>query len=434
MKIGIIGAGFVGLCIGCVIADKGHEVILVDVDKEKVEKINSAIPPFHENGLKELLEKHAGKRLKATVDYTELEKTEIDFICVGTPSKENGEIELKYLKSACESLSDVLKNTEHFKVVIVKSTVVPTTTEKFVIPILEKSRKKEGKDFGVCVNPEFLREGFAIFDFLNQDRIVIGSRCKRAEKILEEFYSKHFPNSPIVKTDLRTAEMIKYASNAFLATKISFINEIGNICKKLGIDVYKVVEGMKYDPRIGEHFLNAGIGYGGSCLPKDVKALITFAAKIGAEPKLLKAVDEVNERQAEKLVEIAKQKVGELKGKKIAVLGLSFKAGTNDTRETRSLPLIVKLIEEGAEVVVYDPVVKSLPEELNGVSNCIKIAESLEEAVKEAEIIKIATDWEHFKELEKMENLEGKLIFEGRRLLNKEEIAKKCAHIEGVCW
>jgi UDPglucose 6-dehydrogenase len=310
-----------------------------------------------------------------------------------------------------------------------KSTVVPTTTEKVVIPVLEKSGKKVGKDFGVCMNPEFLREGTAIQDFLNQDRIVIGAYDKKSGDILEEFYRKDFPSSPIVRVDLRTAEMIKYASNAFLATKISFINEIGNICKKLDIDVYKVVEGMKYDPRIGGHFLNAGIGFGGSCLPKDVQALIKFSESIGVRPKLLKSVIEVNEEQPHKLVEIAKKRVGSLKGKKVAVLGLSFKPGTSDLRETRSIPLIKKLLEEGAEVVVFDPVAE-LPEELNGAVRCAK---TLEDAVREAEIIKIATDWQHFKELENMkEFLEGKLIFEGRRVLDTSKLDG--IHLEGVCW
>ncbi len=427
MKIGIIGAGFVGLSIGAVFADKGYEVVLVDIDKRKVEKINSGITPLYEPGLDELLDKYAGKSLVASTDYESLKKCEIIFICVGTPSKRNGSADLSYVENACKSIAFILMKMK-YTIVVVKSTVLPTTTEKILIPILEKSGKKVGKDFGICVNPEFLKEGSAINDFLNQDRIVIGSNDKKSGDILENFYRKNFSTSPIVRVDLRTAEMIKYASNAFLATKISFINEIGNICKKIGVDVYKVAEGMKYDPRIGEHFLNAGIGFGGSCLPKDVKALIRFSKELNYEPKILESVIHINDKQPEKLVEIAKEKVGTLKGKKVAVLGLAFKPKTNDMRETRSLPLIAKLLDEGAEVIVYDPVA-NLPEEFNG---AVKVANSLEEAVKNAEIIKIATDWEHFRELENMrEHLKDKLIFEGRRIFNRKP---EGINIEGICW
>ncbi len=430
MKIGIVGAGFVGLSMGAVLAEKRHEVALVDVDEKKVAKINQAVAPFYEPGLEELLKRHAGRNLRAHTEYKVLKTCEIIFVCVGTPSKENGEIDLSHVKSACEGVAKILKekSEESYTLVVIKSTVVPTTTEKELIPLLERSGKKAGKDFGVCTNPEFLREGSAIRDFLNQDRIVIGANDKKAGDLLEKFYRENFPSSPIVRVDLRTAEMIKYASNAFLATKISFINEIGNLCKKLGIDVYRVVEGMKHDPRIGKHFLNAGLGFGGSCFPKDVKALIKFGEKMGEDLRLLKSVIEINEKQPERLVEIAKERVGSLKGKKVAVLGLAFKPGTSDLRETRALPLITKLLEEGAEVVVYDPVA-TLPNELNG---SVKVASTLEEAIKEAEIIKIATEWEQFKELEKMrELLEGKMIFEGRRVLeNKPE----GVHVEGICW
>jgi len=429
MKLGIVGAGFVGLSIGAVFAEKGHSVVLVDVDREKIKKINSGEAPFYEPGLKELLEKHAGRNLRASEDYSELLDREIIFICVGTPSKQNGEIDLRFVEAAARSLAGVLKKVEDYKLIAVKSTVIPTTTERVVIPLLENSGKVLGKDFGVCVNPEFLREGSAIRDFLHQDRVVIGANDKSTGDMLEKLYRKDFPSSPIVRTDLRTAEMIKYASNAFLATKISFINEIGNICKKLNIDVYKVVEGMKHDPRIGASFLRAGMGFGGSCFPKDVRALANFAKKLGEKARILEAVLHVNEKQPEKMIEIAKKRVGTLKNKKVAVLGLAFKPGTSDTRESRALPLILKLIEEGAEVVVYDPVAR-LPEEAN--LDGVKVANSLEEAVKEAEVIKIATEWEDFKELEKMKDiLEGKLIIEGRRMFGEKP---RELRIEGICW
>jgi UDPglucose 6-dehydrogenase len=429
MRIGIVGAGYVGLSMAVVLAEKGYDVTCVDIDKEKIDKINQAVSPFFEEGLEELLKKHIGKKLFATCDYDELKDREIVFICVGTPSKKDGSINLDYVKSACEKLARILKDVSDYKLIVIKSTVLPTTTEKVVIPILEKSGKKAGKDFGVCMNPEFLREGSAIRDFFNQDRIVIGEYDKKSGDILEGFYREKF-SSPIVRVDLRTAEMIKYASNAFLATKISFINEIGNICKKLGIDVYEVVEGMKYDPRIGDKFLQAGIGFGGSCFPKDLKAIINFAKQINYKPELLEAVISINEKQPARVIELVKRRVGELKNRKVAVLGLSFKGGTDDLRESRAIPLITKLLEEGAEVIVFDPKA-NLPKGFDG---SVRVAESLESAINEAELITIATDWEDFKKLEEMkECLRGKFVIEGRRLLDRERLGMVC-EIEGVCW
>jgi len=425
MRIGIIGAGYVGLSAAVVFAEKGHDIVCIDIDKNKIEKINNKEPPFFENNLEDLLKKHVGKTLKASTNYSDLKDSEIIFICVGTPSLEDGSINLKFIESASEKLVDIIKESNDYKLITIKSTVLPTTTEKIIIPILERSGKKAGKDFGVCVNPEFLKQGTAIKDFFYQDRIVIGAIDKKSGDMLEEFYKKDF-SSPIVRTDLRTAEMIKYASNIFLAAKISFINEIGNVCKKLDIDVYKVVEGMKYDPRIGDKFFNAGLGFGGSCLPKDTKAFVKFAKSIGYTPRLLESIVHINEKQPERMVEIIKKRAGDLKNRRIAVLGLSFKGETDDIRETRSIPLITKLVNEGASVIVFDPKAR-IPEELNGK---VEFAESLEHAVATSDLIAIATDWKDFKKLEEM-NLKGKYVIEGRRILDREKL--KCL-VEGICW
>ncbi len=427
MNIGIVGSGFVGLTIGAVFAHKGLNVKFVDVDENKVEMIKKGRPFFYEENLEEFLKEGVEKGLiDASTNYDILKDSDIIFITVGTPSREDGSIDLKYIQSAAKNISNILKTTDKYKLVVMKSTVVPTTTESVVLPILRESGKDLG-EFGLAMNPEFLREGSAVKDFLNQDRIVIGTNDEKSSEILEKFYKEYFPDSPIVKTDLKTAEMIKYTANSFLAMKISFINEIGNLCKKLGIDVYKVVEGIKYDERIGGKFLNAGIGFGGSCFPKDVRAIINFSLSQGYEPKILKSVIDVNEKQPLKAVEILEKRIGEMSGKTVGVLGISFKPNTDDTRESRSFIIIKELNKKGANVLVYDPMAK-LPEEYNA-----KQVETLEEIVKTSDAIIIATEWGEFKQLENMvDSLKGKIIIEGRRLLDKEKM--KGVHVEGVCW
>nr|WP_230972281.1 UDP-glucose/GDP-mannose dehydrogenase family protein [Archaeoglobus neptunius] len=320
MKISIIGSGYVGLITGMGLAELGNEVIFVDLDEKIVESINSATPPIFERGLGDLMERNAGN-FRATHEYEFIAETDISFICVGTPSKDDGSVNLKFVKDAAK---------DH--VVAVKSTVVPGTTEEVVKPTIEKESGKEAfKDFGLAMNPEFLREGNAVHDFFNPDRIVIGVKNEKTKELLEALY-KSF-KCPKLITDIKTAEMIKYASNAFLATKISFANEIGNICKKLEIDVYEVFKGAGLDHRINPSFFRAGIGFGGSCFPKDVKALIKKAEEIGENPKLLKAVIEVNEEQPLKLLEMLRNHVPDLKGKTIGILGLAFKPDTDDVRE-----------------------------------------------------------------------------------------------------
>jgi UDPglucose 6-dehydrogenase len=264
MKISVIGSGYVGSVTAACFAEVGHEVVCVDIDKKKIDQINAGIPPIYEEGLGELLQKHAGKNLTATTDYeSAIRNTDISFICVGTPSTEDGEIDLSIVRAAAVSIGAVLAKKEEYHVVVVKSTVVPETTEKIVIPILEgTSGKVAGKDFGVAMNPEFLREGKAVYDFMHPDKIVVGAIDQKSGDLVSELYRTF--KCEVTRTNLSTAEMIKYANNSLLATKISFANEIGNICKKINVDTYEVMEAVGKDSRISPRFLNSGAGFGGS--------------------------------------------------------------------------------------------------------------------------------------------------------------------------
>ena len=418
MKIGIIGLGYVGLITGVGFASLGNKVVGIDVDEKKIEKINKGESPIYEKDLESKL-KEIKENFTATTKIEELKDCEIIFICVGTPSKEDGSIDLKYIKQAAEDISKIL---DSYKVIVVKSTVIPGTTES-LIKILGK---KVGRDFGLAMNPEFLKEGSALKDFFEPDRIVVGSYDEKTKEILEELY-KDF-NCPKIFTNIKTAEMIKYASNAFLATKISFINEIGNICKKLGIDVYDVAEGMGYDKRIGREFLNAGIGFGGSCFPKDVKALIAKAKEIGYDPKLLQEVIEINEKQPFKKIEIVKKKVSNLKNKKIALLGLTFKPHTDDIRESRAIPIIQKLIEEDAIIHAHDPKGIENTKLIFPENEKLRYIEDPQEAIDKSDIVLLLTEWPHFRKLD----FKDKLVVDGRNVIPKEQ--REGLNYEGICW
>ena len=422
MNISIVGTGYVGLVSGACFAKLGHKVICVDIDEEKVEKINNGISPIFEKDLEEILQKYSDN-INATTSYKKaIQNSEITFICVGTPSKENGDIDLKYVDQAIKEIGLELKNKNNFHSVVIKSTVVPGTTQNHVLPLLEQaSDKKVGKDFGLGMNPEFLREGVAVDDFLHPDRIVNGCHDSETKKLLTSIY-KDF-SCPIITTSLTVSEMIKYASNCYLATKISFINEIGNICKKLEIDVYDVADGMGLDARIERSFLNAGIGWGGSCFPKDTKALCSWAEKENIPSNLIKSVITVNDEQPLQLIKILKKHIPDLKEKKIGILGLAFKPDTDDIRDSRSIPLIQKLIEEKVEIIVYDP---EAMKHFKKIFPQIKYCDSANQ-VLETDTIIIATAWDEFKQLDYTD----KLVIDGRRVLEAEKTAKK---YEGVCW
>jgi len=425
MRISIIGTGYVGLSTGIGFAYKKNTVTCVDVDKEKVKKIKSGVSPVYEPGLQEGLKRFLGKSFDVTLDLERaVKESEISFICVPTPSLPDGKIDLGFLKQASKDLGKVLREKD-YHVVVVKSTVVPGTTENLVVPVLEKeSGKKAGKGFGVCMNPEFLREGSALKDFLNPDRVVIGEYDKRSGDFLEKLY-KNF-KTQILRTSIKSAELIKYASNSFLAMKISFANEIGNFCKKLGIDVYEVMKGVGMDFRISPKFLNAGIGFGGSCFPKDVKALVYRIKEEGLKPVLLESVLKLNEEQPMKIIEILKKRIRNLKGKNICVLGLAFKPDTDDIREAPSIKIVKRLLKEKANVRVYDP--KAM-ENFRRLFPRIEYSDSARKALNGADACLILTEWNEFKNLNKKDfsSMRRKIIIEGRKILNIKEK-------EGVCW
>ena len=431
MRVSIIGTGYVGLPAGAGLASQGHDITCVDIDEEKVEKINNGECPIFEEGLPELLDEmvSAGK-LEATTDTKNAVKnSDITFLSVGTPMQENGSINLDYIKQAARDAAEGLKEKEGYHVFVVKSTVVPKTTEDEIIPILEEeSGKKVGEDFGICMNPEFLREGTALNDFLEPDRIVIGEYDERSGDTLEKLYEDF--DAPILRTSLRAAEIIKYASNSLLSTKISFINEVGNLCKELGIDVYEVADGVGLDHRVNRDFLNSGDGFGGSCFPKDVRALISFMDENGVEPRLLQSTIDVNVDQKTKLVELLENRVGDVKGKKIAVLGLAFKPGTDDIRKSPAIPIIQELKDKGAEVTAYDPEAMENMKEKHHPD--ITYCETRQEAMKHADAALLVTDWPEFDEitLEELREMNEPIILEGMR--PDYEIPEE--NKEGVTW
>jgi len=421
MNIAIIGTGYVGLVSGACFAKLGHRVICVDVDNKKVEMINNGIAPIYEEGLDEILTTYKDN-IRATTDYAEaVQQSDITFICVGTPSEKDGSIDLSFVKEAATAVAKELKQ-KSWHVVVVKSTVLPGTTQHVVLPLLEKhTHQKAGKDFGLAMNPEFLREGVAVKDFLEPDRIVIGCYDEKTKTTLQNLY-KEF-SCPLLATSLSAAEMIKYASNCFLAAKISFINEIGNFCKKLGIDTYEVADGMGLDERIQRSFLNSGIGWGGSCFGKDTRALRAWAKKEEIPCKMVDGTINVNEEQPLQLIKLLKKYIPVLKNKKIAVLGLAFKPDTDDIRDTRAKPIIDKLLEERAKVQVYDP--KAM-DNFKKIHPNIHYCKTAQDTIKDAEAILLTTEWAEFRKLD----FTGKIVIDGRRV--KE--AENAKVYEGVCW
>lgn len=422
MNISIIGTGYVGLVSGACFASLGHQVICVDVDEEKVRKINNNISPIFEKGLEKLLTTYQNN-IEATTSYEQaIQQSDITFICVGTPSLENGDINLSYVDQSIKSIAKEIKKKEGFHSVIVKSTVVPGTTKQHVIPLIEKeSGKKTGVDIGIGMNPEFLKEGVAVNDFLHPDRVVNGFVDQHTKKLLAELYQDF--SCPIMETSVTIAEMIKYASNCFLAAKISFINEIGNFCKQLGIDVYEVADGMGLDKRIERSFLNAGIGWGGSCFPKDTMALRSWAKKEDIPCEMINSVISTNDQQPLQVIKILKKHIPNLKDKTIGILGLAFKPETDDIRDSRSIPLVKSLLAEGATIKAFDP--QAIPH-FQRVFPKITYCHNAKEAL-EADAIIIATAWDEFKKID----YTNKLVIDGRRVLEAKETADK---YEGVCW
>jgi len=423
MKISIVGGGYVGLVTGTCFAELGHEVTIIEIDPEKVRAINKGKPPIYEVGLEELLKKNAGRTLHASTDYDSVSIAEIVLIAVGTPPKPDGSANLSYIEAAGISIGKALKDNPSYCVVVDKSTVPPGTTEKIIKPAVLKASGKTEKEIGFAMNPEFLREGRAVEDFLHPDRIVIGSSESRAGNRVAEVYGN--VKAPVISTGIMAAEMIKYTSNAFLATKISFSNEIGNVCKNLGIDVYEVMQGVGLDRRIGPLFLNAGAGFGGSCFPKDVSALVSLAKENGENPMLLESVLSVNEQQPHRIITLLKKRVGSLNGKRIAVLGLAFKDNTDDVRDSRAIPVIEELIREGAHVAAYDPMAMTT---MKKVFSDIEYCSSAKETLHKADACLVMTEWPEFTRLDaEFKQMKTPVIIEGRKILSRKGT-------EGICW
>lgn len=416
MNIAIIGSGYVGLVTGVCLAEIGHHVVCVDNNEEKVQQLRSGHVPIYEPGLEELMSKlMKKKRLVFSSSIKEAaKKSEVIFIAVGTPSKKNGDADLTYVENVAREIAATM---DSYKLIVEKSTVPAATGKQIERTIRLNLPRRKGKkevEFDVASNPEFLREGSAIEDFMNPDRVVIGVENERAEALLREIYKPL--KTHIVVTNINSAEMIKHASNSFLATKISFANALAQICDRVGADVLKVAEGMGYDKRIGRSFLNAGIGYGGSCFPKDVDAFIRLSEKSGYDFALLKAVRNVNEDQKAAFVRMIEDKLWIIKGKVIGVLGLAFKPNTDDMRNAPSVDIIETLLAEGAVIKAYDP--KGM-DNARKVLNKITYCKDPYAVAKGADCLLLLTEWDEFKKLDfkKLQSLMRQtVIFDGRNL------------------
>ena len=432
MDISIVGSGYVGTTIAGCFADLGHDVINVDIDESVVESINKGDSPIHEPGLDELIEEHFGSNLQATSDYDAIRDTSVIFLALPTPSNADGSIDTGYIEAAAESVGEAIADDSGPHLIVVKSTVVPTTTEEIITPILgDASGKVAGEDFFVAMNPEFLREGTAVKDFLEPHKIVFGSESDEAFDTLREVYAplqQAAESDPtVVETGTREAEMIKYANNAFLATKVSLINDIGNICKEFGVDAYEVADAIGLDDRISEKFLRSGVGWGGSCFPKDMNAIIAAAKEEGYDPAVLEAAVEINDRQPRRMLSLLDDHV-DVAGKRVAVLGLAFKPGTDDVRNSRAIEVIHGLQERGASVVAYDPVAT---ENMKEKFPDIQYAEKVGEALTDAHAALIVTDWDEFSTLEEeFTEMSTPIVIDGRRVITPQ----KNITYEGLTW
>jgi len=419
MNICVIGAGYVGLVTGSCFADLGNRVICLDTNEGKIDNLKDGELPIYEEGLEEVVERNVkAGRLSFTTSYAQgLKNAEVVFVAVGTPSGVDGEADLTYVRSAAEAVADAI---DHPFIIINKSTV-PVGTGDWVASIIHK-RRGDDLEFSVVSNPEFLREGSAISDFMHPDRIILGSEDKSAAQRVADLYLPL--RCTIMLTDLRTAEMIKYASNAFLATRISFINEMACICDELDVDVKEVAFGMGCDQRIGHHFLRAGLGWGGSCFPKDVKALAHMADLHGAHPQLLRAVMDINVAQRRFVVRWLRKALGDLDEKTIGILGLAFKPNTDDVRESPAIDVIRMLQHEDAEIRAYDP--KAMPKAQQELADVAFCADPYELA-EGCDALILATEWEEFRYLdwERIRAaMRGDILVDGRNFYDPETMVQ----------
>lgn len=415
-NISIIGTGHVGLVTGVTLAEIGHQVKCYDINEQIISSLNAGIAHFYEPELDELLIKNLneGKLSFTNLPKEALTDAEVIYITVGT-SDQNGNVSLYHIESASKVIAENITKNE---IIVVTKSTVPVGTNKYIKQLIHDYLKAEVK-INMISNPEFLREGSAVYDTFSGDRIVIGAECEKAASIIEDI-NKPF-HIPIIKTDIESAEMIKFSSNAFLATKISFINEIANLCEKLGANIEEVAHGMGLDLRIGSQFLNAGIGFGGSCLPKDTNNLIKIANEVCQSLDILKSVMKVNTQQKNVFINKVKKRVGNLKDKKIAILGTAFKPNTSDVRESIAIKIIEDLILEESIVIAFDPF--ALEETYAIYGDKIKYSNSIEEAIKESDIVLITTDWDEIKNfpIQKYEKLmSNSIIFDGKNCYSLE--------------
>ncbi len=457
MRIAVIGSGYVGLVAGACFADLGHDVILVDNDERKLAALKNGEVPIHENFLPELLKRHRGQRLQFSGNLQEaVHASSAIFVAVGTPPTDRGDADLSFVESVAREISGAING---YKVVVEKSTV-PVYTSEWVRKIILRNGA-DPKSFDVASNPEFLREGTAVTDFLFPDRILIGCDNPRSAEILREIYAPltdgtyyQRPDAipqpdgatippPIIVTSTKSAELIKHASNAFLAMKISFINAVASVCESVGANVNQVCHGIGTDSRIGPRFLNPGIGYGGSCFPKDVMAFRAVARECGYDFRLLDEVMRINEHQRERFLRKVRSALWTLRGKRLAVLGLAFKGGTDDIRESPALFLVQALLQEGCKITVYDPAAMDRAQEV--LNSSVKFARSPYDAATDADALLILTEWEEFANLDLLrldQELKYPIIIDGRNLYDPEimaehgfsyySVGREASHPDGV--
>jgi len=435
MRISVVGTGYVGLVSGVCLAATGHDVVCVDNQPDKVRSINAGIPPIHEAGLTELLEKHVGVGVRATEDLEQaVLDTDLTLIAVGTPF-DGRRIDLRFIETVSRQIGAALAGKPTYHVVVVKSTVIPGTTDGLVRRCLEESSgRRVGADIGLGMNPEFLTEGQAVADFMNPDRIVIGGIDSRTTDVLEQVYAP-FATCEVIRTNNKTAEMIKYASNALLATMISFSNELGSLCSELGgVDVVDVLAGVHASAYLTSRdgsggstragitaFLGAGCGFGGSCLPKDVQALAAQGMDLGLPMSMLNSVIGINRGQPERMLRLIRGERASLADVPVTVLGVAFKPDTDDVRESPAIPILEGLLEEGAKVTIYDPVARL---DGNRFGSRVTWSESLEAAVRNAAVVVIVTAWDEFRNLPRLLDTLGiaPRVVDGRRILPRESV------------
>lgn len=428
-KIAVIGLGFVGLSLAAVLSNKGYSVVGIDNDKLKCEKILNQEIPFYEKNLSEYISKGLKNNLLIENNYSKCQESEIVFVTVGTPQKVDGSIDLSMIKQVSKEIGKSISKNQKKPIIFIKSTVVPGTAQNIIKPLIKKNcRKIEGKDYDIISNPEFLQETTAIRDTTSPHIVVIGHDNSKFFEKAKKFFKEIHPNTPMIFTNHQTAEMIKYANNSFLATKISFINQLSNMCQKIpGSNIDDISHAIGLDPRIGKLFLNAGPGYGGSCLPKDINAIINLSNQLGVKPTLFNAVETINEFQIQHILDIIYEKIRTVKNKKISILGLSFKPETDDIRDSISIKIINKLLMKNAKIYVHDPLAIENTKKVFG--NKIYYSNLLKEVLDESHCCLILTGWEQYSKINNTDisKMKNKLIIDSRRILKDSNL--KCEYI-----